>query len=118
MPGETRQPVPDEEWNKFSEQKEPEMLATVQTEIRNCLFELHDLIKAAPEAMPNKELLADVVSAASTTLAEAPTMLRPEKARDEFLERMNKTLGSIGYITIKQSRLNRVEERFGQAGAE
>jgi hypothetical protein len=111
MRGEHYPSVPDEEWKKFSENAEAELLPTYQEEASRRFYELNDYIRAAPEALPNKDVvlkLTEVLARALTAQGELSGRT-PEQTRVEFFSELSSVLHEWGYTTMSETRFAHLE---------
>jgi len=72
------------------------LIRAAQDEIQEQLLGVSDMIASAPDQLPHKQLLSDVVSAASQWLAQPLFNKDPEHALQEFRAALDKALKSNG----------------------
>lgn len=101
----------DEDWKNFSEQAEKELISTYQEEIRKRFYDLAEYIRTASDRVPNKQTMMRLSQAiaGSLSMEGQPGTLTVEKMRENFLSEVNMALKPLGFSTIAEDRLLRLE---------
>jgi hypothetical protein len=91
----------ENDWEKFSEQTEKELIPTYQEEVSRRLHEVAEYIKKVPDEMPNKELMWKLAYSLANTAGTA-MWANPEKTKEELLHGIEYGLSELGYTAIKK----------------
>ncbi len=110
--------IPNDESRKFVNRAESELTETYQEEIRRKFTEIAEYVDKVSDALPNKKVMSNIARAIAMNLASEgrPGATATGKAREFFISDMNAALEPLGYSTISQALLWKLQNSADTLG--